>query len=100
VIRVRILLLGAVLLAVGCATIDPREDLRIEAEVKARLVAEKDANLTRIDVTSTRGTVYLSGTVESSESRGQAAVLASQVRGVTRVVNKLEVRRASSGRVP
>jgi hyperosmotically inducible protein len=98
--HVRVLLLGALLLAVSCATFDPREDLRIEAEVKARLVAEKGANLTRIDVMSTQGTVYLSGTVESAASRGKAEVLASQVRGVTRVVNKLEVRRASSERVP
>jgi osmotically-inducible protein OsmY len=97
---VRLLLFAALLLAAGCATVDTREDMRIEAEVKARLVAEKDANLTRIDVMSTRGTVYLSGAVESAESRSQAEVLASQVRGVTRVVNKLEVRPNTSGRAP
>src|SRR5262245_38080217 len=88
----RLLLLGVLLLCIGCATVDTREDMRIEAEVKARLVAEKDANLTRVDVMSSRGTVYLSGAVESAESRSRAEVLANQVRGVTRVVNKLEVR--------
>jgi osmotically-inducible protein OsmY len=100
VIRPLILLLGTLLLAVGCATFDAREDMRIEAEIKARLVAEKDANLTRVDVMSTRGTVYLGGTVESAVSREQAEVLANQVRGVRRVVNKLDVRPAAAGRAP
>jgi hypothetical protein len=35
----------------GCLTVDPWEDARIEAEVKARLVAQKEANLTRLGVT-------------------------------------------------
>jgi len=47
----------------ACATIDPWTDTRIEAEVKARLVAEHDANLTRLGVVSRERTVYLSGTV-------------------------------------
>ena len=76
----------------GCATVDPLEDTRIEAEVKARLVAEKGANLTRIGVLSTTGVVYLSGTVEAPESRARAETLAGGVRGVRRVVNTLVVR--------
>jgi hyperosmotically inducible protein len=79
----------------GCATFDPLEDTRIEAEVKAKLVAEKDANLTRLGVVSSRGEVSLSGTVESPEERAQAETLARGVRGVARVVNKLEVRSSS-----
>ena len=75
----------------GCATVDRTEDLRIESEVKARLVAEKDANLTRLGVLSSNANVYLSGTVESAEQRAQAASLAKGVRGVRRVVNTLEV---------
>jgi osmotically-inducible protein OsmY len=82
------------LVAGACATIDPLEDTRIESEVKARLVAEKSANLTRIGVLSTNGTVYLSGTVEASEPRAQAETLARDVPGVRRVVNTLEVRPA------
>ncbi len=89
------LVLTALALAVGgCATMDPREDVRIEAEVKARLVAEKTANLTRIGVLSTNGAVYLSGAVESAEARARAAALAGSVPGVARVVNTLEVRPA------
>ena len=90
--RIWILLLGLALAVGACATIDPREDVRIEAEVKARLVAEKTSNLTRIGVLSTNGAVYLSGAVESAEARARAATLAGGVNGVARVVNTLEVR--------
>lgn len=87
-----LLLMGLALAVGGCASIDPREDVRIEAEIKARLVAEKTSNLTRIGVLSTNGAVYLSGAVESAEARAQAAALAGGVKGVARVVNTLEVR--------
>jgi osmotically-inducible protein OsmY len=91
--RARVMLLVVGLVTVGgCATVDPREDTRIEAEVKARLVAEKDANLTRLGVVSSNATVYLSGAVESPDQRDRARTLAAGVRGVTRVVDTLEVR--------
>ena len=86
--------LAMALALAGCATFDPLEDTRIEQEVKARLVGQKDANLTRLGVVSTQGTVYLSGNVESSEEKDQASTLARGVRGVSRVVNTLEVRAA------
>ena len=88
---VAVMLVSLILAIVGCATIDPLEDLRIEAEVKARLVAEKDANLSRLGVMSNNGTVYLSGTVESPDERAQAERLTRGVRGVKQVVNSLEV---------
>ena len=78
----------------GCRTITPYEDARIEAEIKARLVAEKNANLTRLGVVSNGGVVYLSGSVQSAEERARAAALA-KVDGVKRVVNTLDVRGAS-----
>jgi osmotically-inducible protein OsmY len=91
----RIILIACSVVALGaCATFDPLEDTRIESEVKARLVAEKDANLTRVGVVSSKGTVYLSGTVATSEQRARAAMLANGVNGVGRVVNTLEVRPA------
>lgn len=93
--RVWVALLLALALSVGgCATVDPQQDVRIEAEVKARLVGEKSANLTRVGVLSTKGAVYLSGAVESAEARARAATLAQGVPGVTRVVNTLDVRPA------
>lgn len=89
---VMVTLVSLILAVAGCASIDPREDLRIEAEVKARLVAEKDANLSRLGVMSSNGTVRLSGSVESADQRAQAERLASGVRGVRQVVNNLDVR--------
>jgi osmotically-inducible protein OsmY len=89
-------MLGAALAALaGCATVDRVEDLRIESEVKARLVAEKDANLTRLGVLSADAVVYLSGQVSSPEQRTRAETLARDVRGVRRVVNTLDVSPAS-----
>lgn len=79
----------------GCATVDPLEDLRMEAEIKARLAAQKDANLTRVGVVSRGATIHLTGTVESSEQRARAESLARDVRGVLRVENALEVRAPS-----
>jgi osmotically-inducible protein OsmY len=88
----RILVVALFLAAApGCATIDRWTDARIEAEVKARLVAEKEANLTRLGVLSSNGTVYLSGTVVSSDQRARAETLAHEVTGVRRVVNALRV---------
>jgi osmotically-inducible protein OsmY len=87
----RMWLAGLMIAVAGCATVDRTEDMRIESEVKARLVAEKDANLTRLGVLSSNATVYLSGTVESVHQRTQAEALAKGVRGVRRVVNTLEV---------
>ncbi|HXE00140.1 MAG TPA: BON domain-containing protein [Candidatus Acidoferrum sp.] len=92
--RSGVLLALLVLLVMGCASVDPLEDTRIEAEVKARLVAEKSANLTRIGVLSANGAVYLSGTVASEEVRARATALATGVSGVTRVVNSLQIRPA------
>jgi osmotically-inducible protein OsmY len=90
--RARRWLLVAVLMVGGCATFDPLDDTRIESEVKARLVGEKDANLTRLGVVSREGAVTLSGTVLSPEQRARAEDLARGVHGVSRVVNRLEVR--------
>jgi hyperosmotically inducible protein len=76
----------------ACRPVNPNEDTRIEAEIKARLVAEKNANLTRLGVLSSGGVVYLSGTVVSTEEKARAEVVSRSVRGVERVVNTLEIR--------
>ena len=75
----------------GCATVDRWTDARIESEVKARLVAEKDANLTRLGVVSSNRAVYLTGRVASSEEKARAEALARGVPEVRRVVNGLQV---------
>jgi len=86
-----VMIFAAALLA-GCATVDPWTDARIESEVKARLVAQHDANLTRLGVVSREQTVYLSGTVESGEQKEAAESVARGVPGVKRVVSTLDVR--------
>jgi len=75
----------------ACVAVNPNEDMRIESEIKARLVDEKFANLTRLGVLSRRGIVYLSGTVASTDERARAETLSRSVQGVGRVVNRLEV---------
>jgi osmotically-inducible protein OsmY len=85
-------LVAAMTVIGGCATVDPWTDTRIESEVKARLVAEHDANLTRLGVVSREATVYLSGAVESEDQKAKAETVARGVPGVTRVVSTLEVR--------
>jgi hypothetical protein len=94
------LFLVCLVVAVGaCATVDPWQDARIESEVKARLVAEKDANLTRLGVVSRQSVVYLTGDVVSAEQKARAESVATTVGGVRRVVNALEVRaRQGAGR--
>jgi hyperosmotically inducible periplasmic protein len=90
----RRVLLGVLLLVSGiggCLTVDRWEDARIESEVKAHLVAQKDANLTKLGVISRKATVYLNGTVESADERARAEQVAKDVRGVRGVVNKLSV---------
>ena len=82
----------AVEVIAGCATVDPWTDTRIESEVKARLVAQQEANLTRLGVVSKEATVYLSGTVESGEQKEKAETVARSVPGVKRLVSTLEVR--------
>jgi osmotically-inducible protein OsmY len=85
-------LLATLAAAGGCRTLGPYDgDARIEAEVKARLVAEQAANLTRLSVVSDGGTVYLSGTVTTPDQRSRAETLTRGIRGVHRVVNTLDV---------
>ncbi len=83
---------------VGCARLgDPWHDARIESEVKARLVAERSANLTRVGVVSRDGVVQLSGAVASAEDRALAENLTASVGGVRRVLNGLDVSPAPAG---
>ena len=89
-----VLLIGSVF---GCSVVrDPWQDSRIESEVKARLVEEKNANLTRLGVVSRHAIVYLSGTVTSADEKALAERLAGSVPSVSRVVSTLQVRAAGS----
>lgn len=95
-----VVVLIALVLVAGCQsllttpTVDTRiDDSTITGLVKAKLVADGAANLTRIDVDTNRGTVYLTGIVDTGEQRARAEQLAWQAKGVNNVVNALQVAR-------
>ena len=67
------------------------DDASITASVKSKLVADRATNLTRVDVDTNRGTVYLNGTVDTPQQKAKAEQLAWQAKGVKSVVNNLQV---------
>jgi hyperosmotically inducible protein len=97
--RTFVILFMIVTVAAGCQTLTGKsagenvDDASITAAVKSKLVADKASNLTRVDVDTNRGTVYLNGSVESPEQKAQAERLAWQAKGVKAVVNNLQVSR-------
>lgn len=96
-IREVAVIVGALILFAGCQSLAGKsagtvvDDTTITASVKAKLVADKPTNLTRVDVDTTNGTVYLNGIVNSSEQRARAEQLAWQASGVKSVVNNLQI---------
>jgi osmotically-inducible protein OsmY len=69
------------------------DDATLTSSVKTKLAADKLSSLTRVDVDTNNGTVYLNGVVESPDQRARAQELASQVNGVNKVVNNLQVQK-------
>jgi osmotically-inducible protein OsmY len=69
------------------------DDSTITSAVKAKLVGDKAANLTRIDVDTTNSVVSLNGVVESPDQKTRAEQLAKQVGGVRRVDNNLQIQK-------
>lgn len=67
------------------------DDASITASVKSKLVADNASSLTRTDIDTNNGTVYLNGIVESPAQRTRAERLAWQAKGVKAVVNNLQV---------
>ena len=91
-----------VLLAIsGCTSMSGQttgqyvDDSTITAAVKAKLVGEKTANLTRIEVDTTNQVVTLNGIVQSVDQKAKAEQLARQVGGVRSVKNNLQVEKRS-----
>ena len=71
------------------------DDSTITASVKSKLVADKIANLMRVDVDTTNKVVSLNGVVESPDQKTRAEELAMQVAGVSRVENHLQIQKAN-----
>jgi hyperosmotically inducible protein len=69
------------------------DDTVLTSSVKTKLAGDKISSLTRVDVDTTNGIVSLNGVVESSDQKARAQELASQVSGVKKVVNNLQVQK-------
>jgi hypothetical protein len=96
------LALGAllsVIVAAGCQTTTGRtagtvvDDARTTAAVKGKLVADRPANLTSVNVDTVNGVTYLTGVVDLPEQRLRAEQLAWDTSGVRQVVNNIQVQR-------
>lgn len=84
---------------VGCATTTTQrsagqvmDDTGIALSVKARLVAEKVAYLTRVNVKVLNAVVYLGGTVDTAEERQRIEELARRADGIRQIVNEIAVK--------
>jgi osmotically-inducible protein OsmY len=95
----RSLLVLALLVSVtaGCTAMTGKsasanvDDAKITATVKEKLAMEKVSTLTKIDVDTNKGTVYLTGNVPTEDLRAKATDIARQVAGVQEVVNNLKI---------
>ena len=67
------------------------DDSYITGAVKTQLAADKMVSLTRVEVETNNGVVYLTGQVQTAEQRSRVGSLTSQVKGVKKVVNNLQV---------
>ena len=67
------------------------DDAKITATVKSKLAAEKPSTLTKVDVDTNKGTVYLTGNVASDDLKMRATQIAREVSGVRDVVNNLKI---------
>lgn len=91
------LALTLILSAAGCTATTGRtagqnvDDATISASVKSKLVADRLGNLTRVDVDTTNKVVALNGVVESAAHKQRAEEIASQVSGVRKVENNLQI---------
>jgi hypothetical protein len=83
--------------AVGCRSTTGQstgewvDDKTITARVKTALAATKIDTLTKVDVDTLQGTVYLTGIVDSEETRRRAVEAARNVSGVKNVESRLQV---------
>lgn len=89
---------AAVLLAgalAACSSTQPPDvqidDARIHTELTARLAADDDTSPASIDINVNEGVVHLTGAVETSTEREEAARIARSIEGVREVVNDISV---------
>jgi hyperosmotically inducible periplasmic protein len=68
------------------------DDSTLTATVKMKLIGQRPQALTRIDVDTFEGIVYLTGMVQDAGQKSDAEIAAWRVDGVEQVVNDLQVR--------
>ena len=106
VLKVVVALLLVAAFMPGCRSMTGRsvgrviDDKTITAEVKAKLVKDRAANLTRIGVTTVNGVVHLDGAVDQLNEKVRAEEFARQVDGVKNVVNNIQVAPPSGSASP
>ncbi len=84
---------------VSCAAVEGRQttgeyvdDATITTKVKAEIVKDPDLKITQIGVETFKGTVQLSGFVDSAAKSTKAAQVAAAVAGVKQVKNDIVVK--------
>ena len=73
------------------------DDTSITTAVKAKMGADTASTLTHVSVETVRGTVYLTGIVDSQQTKQRATELARQVKGVRGVKNDIQIQGAAKG---
>jgi osmotically-inducible protein OsmY len=68
------------------------EDARIDAALRAQLIADEDVRSGAVKASVSKGVVYLIGVVESEDELAAALDLARSIRGVEKVVSHIVVR--------
>jgi len=95
--KMMIVTLAVLFLMTGCQAMTGQtmgeniDDSYITGAVKTQLASDKLVSLTRVEVETNNGIVYLTGQVQTAEQRSHIGSLASQIKGVTRDVNNLQV---------
>jgi hyperosmotically inducible protein len=89
--------LAFLLLIAGCQAMTGEtagqniDDGTLTTSVKTSLAGERINTLTRVGVETNNGIVVLTGEVETAQEKSRAGTVASQVKGVKRVINNLQV---------
>ena len=95
-----VVLIGMLLLAVGCSRVGRRTDAQVASDVQNKINGDSSIPDKQLNINANNGVVTLTGTVASEAERNTAANDAAQIEGVKTVVNNLEVAPASAAANP
>jgi len=92
-----VLMVAGFALFLGCASMTGQtageniDDASITTEANAIIVKDPDARFLKIDVTTTKGKVVLSGYIQDKAAEGRIVSKIRQIRGVKSVESTLKV---------